>query len=134
MVEQSDAPCEQDGPAALCSTLQLLVSIVIEELGSVGRSELVDDPVGNHPCPVEVVAQLIEADVAGERSREVRKQAQAVAQDSHLLREAGRELPGGDCDRCADDLVGPMDRQLSPARTLVVRHADQRAVSAAPDC
>jgi hypothetical protein len=54
--------------------------------------------------------------------------------DGHSLREAGRELPGGDCDRRADDLVGLVNRQLYPARTLVVRHADRRAASAAPDC
>ena len=62
-----------------------------------------------------------------QRGREVRKRAQAVARDSYALREAGRELPGGGCDRCADDLVGLMNRQLSPARTPGVNQSREAA-------
>ena len=51
-----------------------------------------------------------------QRSREVRKQAQVVARDSHSLREAGRELPGSGGNRCADDLVGLMNRQSHPSK------------------
>jgi hypothetical protein len=50
-----------------------------------------------------------------QRSRKMRKQTQAVARDSHALREAGRELPGSGCNRCTDDLVGLVNRQMHPS-------------------
>jgi hypothetical protein len=62
-------------------------------------------------------------------SKAVRKQAPAVARDSNSLRDAGRELPGGGSDRCADDLVGLMYRQLSPARTSGMSSVLQRVGS-----
>src|SRR5215217_9256801 len=35
---------------------------VFVELGSTGPGEAVDGPVGEHLCPVEVIAQLLEVD------------------------------------------------------------------------
>ena len=56
----------------------------------------------------------------------MRKQVPAAARDSHSLQEASRELPGGCCDRCADDLVCLMDRQLSLDRTSGMSSVLQR--------
>ena len=52
---------------------------------------------------------------AAQRGGAVCKQTQTVAWDRYSVREAGRELSGGGCNRCADDLVDCVNRQTDPS-------------------